>query len=125
MRIESKKFLEQAKMDFEAGIKNMENKIFFVSAFLFQQAAEKSLKAFWIEKNKENPPSTHNLIILAESLNLPEDLIECSKVLTPHSVISRYPTGEFAPYEIYSEAEVLRLKECSERILKWIEVQLK
>jgi len=125
MRIESKKFFEQAKKDFEAGIKNFENRILFVSAFLFQQAAEKALKAYWIEKKKENPPSTHNLIIIAEALGLPNDLIECAKVLTPHAIISRYPTGEFSPYEIYTDSDVLRLKECSERILKWIEEQLK
>jgi len=125
MRIESKKLLEQSKKDFEAGIKNLENRILFVSAFLFHQTAEKALKAYWIEIKKENPPPTHNLIILAEALGLPNDLIECARILTPHAIISRYPTGEFAPYEIYIESDVLRLKDCSEKILKWIEEQLK
>jgi len=125
MREEIEKYFEQAKEDLKAGIKNLENEILFVAAFLFQQAAEKALKALWIKIKKENPPITHNLLYLASSLNLPDELIKCAKILTPHAIISRYPSKEFAPYEIYTKEEVLKLKECAEKIIKWIEERLK
>ncbi|MGC9079807.1 MAG: hypothetical protein ACP5G1_03665 [Nanopusillaceae archaeon] len=47
------------------------------------------------------------------------------KTLSPYAIISRYPIGKLAPYEIYTYEEVIKLKECSEKILKWIKEQLK
>jgi len=125
MREEATLLLNQAKKDFEAGIVNLNNNLLFVAAFLFQQAAEKSLKALWITKLKKLPPLTHNLVRLAEELGANENIIKCAKILTPHAILSRYPTRDFAPYEIYTKEEVEELKSCAEQIIKWTEEQLK
>lgn len=45
MRKEALRWLEQAKIDFKSATINFEQKVYYVTSFLSQQAVEKALKA--------------------------------------------------------------------------------
>ena len=60
LREEAKNWWIQAKNDPDAANKNLEMKLYYVAAFLSQQATETALKALYIAKKKALP---ENLII--------------------------------------------------------------
>src|SRR3989344_3411614 len=57
-------------------------KKWFAVAFWCQQAAEKALKAAFIEKKKESPGTTHSLTFLGRELNIPTELWNSLRDLT-------------------------------------------
>jgi HEPN domain-containing protein len=52
MRKEVEDWLEQARAELKAAKDNLKTSNFFVPAFLSQQCAEKSLKAYYIAKRR-------------------------------------------------------------------------
>jgi HEPN domain-containing protein len=71
-----------------------------VAVYHCQQAAEKALKAFLIEKDTAFS-KTHDLAqLVAECASLDPDfatLAEAAAVLTPYATAFRYPTGQREP----------------------------
>ena len=126
LREEINLWWKQALKDLEAAEINLRNKIYYVAAFLSQQAVEKALKALFIKKLKKSPGSTHSLIYLGKEVNIPDNLIENLRKLTPDFVISRYPDiTQTLPYELYDEKTAKEKIELAREVLKWIEKQLK
>ena len=85
-----------AKEDLSAAKYNIKGRKYRIAAFLCQQAAEKALKALHIKKIGKYP-RIHDLVVLGEKVNVPEDLMNRMRVLNSVYIESRYPdppTGE-------------------------------
>ena len=76
--------------DFRAAEVLLREKLYDLSAFHAQQAAEKALKALWVEKHDELPPRTHALHVLAKNLGL-NDIVDVARTVSSVYYISRYP----------------------------------
>jgi HEPN domain-containing protein len=71
MKPETAAWLRRAERDLQAADLCLENELLEECIFHCQQALEKLLKSFWIEKADEGfPPRTHDLAGLADPMNL-------------------------------------------------------
>jgi len=71
----------------------LKTKRFLYVVFMCQQAVEKILKAIYVQKKSELPPRTHNLLYLADTLEISlqeEELMLLSR-LNQFYLESRYP----------------------------------
>ena len=125
MRPESLNWWNQAKADLEAAKKNIQINEYSVSVFLSQQAAEKALKALFIEVKKDEA-YTHDLVELGADLAIPSKLVANLQDLGPEYVISRYPGASYgAPYKLYSKEKAeLRHKQARE-VIGWVKEKLR
>jgi HEPN domain-containing protein len=87
--------------------------------FHCQQAAEKFLKAYLVERG-ETPLYTHDLLLLLERIlpsNAPvEKLRDDLALLTPYAVEIRYPDDWVQP----SAEDAREARAAAERVLKWL-----
>jgi len=80
MKEEIKRWLEQADADLKSARNSMKSKDFYLSAFMSQQAVEKTLKALYLKKFGELR-KIHDLAYLARKLALSDELIrKCEKL---------------------------------------------
>jgi len=73
MREESRRLWMQALEDLNATEILITASRYYASAFFSQQAAEKALKALYIEGKRSPPPKTHNLAEILRELGGGED----------------------------------------------------
>ncbi len=71
---------------------------YFLVVFLFHQAVEKGLKAYFLEVKKTSPGTTHSLVYLASETNVPRRFFRFLRRLTTEfeTIISQArtsPTG--------------------------------
>lgn len=118
---EAVRFWEQALEDFDAARFNSKGGKFFVAAFLCQQAVEKALKAVYIARMREPPPTTHSLIHLANLVEAPRSFRRFLKELTMEYVVARYPNAtDEIPARLY-DAELLEdYLARTQEVLEWV-----
>ncbi len=90
MKLEAKEWLNRALEDLKAARILLREGLYDLSAFHAHQAAEKALKALWVEKRSELPPRIHALQVLARELGL-TDLLDSARFVSSVYYISRYP----------------------------------
>ena len=126
MRVEAERWLHYANEDMVTARVTLAGKRWAATSFHAQQAAEKALKALWLERQGQEPPRVHDLVRLAEEVGLPSEWFEEIDVLSRVYVVSRYPGAaaeDEPPYGISAEAATLHLA-LAERIIEWINGQL-
>lgn len=120
MREESRRWLEQAREDFETAKANFQIKKYYACAFFCQQAAEKSLKAVSVEKLK-NQPKTRSLIELKDLVKA-DPVADELRELNPDYTVSRYPdAANGVPAKTYDAKKAERKLEAAEKILRWVD----
>ena len=120
MREEIENWWKQAEKDLTAAKNSLNSGDYEWASFQSNQAAEKALKALFLEKKKALTP-THNLITLGNSLNAPKEIIDSLKVLNPEYTVARYPdAANAAPFETYTKEKAAQSIKNSEKVLKWI-----
>lgn len=125
MREDASNWLKQAEIDLDTAKDNLKINRFFATAFFCQQAAEKALKAYALEKLRENV-KTHNLLSLAKNLKLPKEVVEAILDLTPDFVISRYPDAANAvPADIYDSKKAQQKIVFAEKVVEWVQARIK
>ncbi len=125
MREETINWLKQAEIDLETAKDNLIYKKFYASAFFSQQAAEKALKAFAIEKLRE-PIPTHNLLILAKKMKVPSDVLTALIDLNSDFIISRYPdAANGLPAEQYDLKKAKRKISFAKKTINWVKKWIK
>jgi HEPN domain-containing protein len=79
-------------VDLEVAAASLERGLHAPCVFHSQQAVEKLLKAIWVDRSRdEPPPRTHNLVDLAQELDLlAEEWEEFLRKLSNQAVVSRY-----------------------------------
>ena len=108
-------WIEKAKEDFENGVFNNTHKKFSLSAFLFQQSAEKALKAVLLIKGK-GLIKTHDCFLLAKECSAPQEVVESAEILSPYYMRTRYPDAVLVSL---NANDVARLKSAAEKVLQW------
>jgi len=122
-------WLKQARRDLRKALNDLKTEDWDSAAFWSQQASEKALKALLIAHGKMH--RTHNLLELGEivkqELKLDVDEVwEDLRELTIHYTVSRYPNAANAlPSQLYDEFKAKDLIRRAERILGWVEQNLR
>ncbi|MBI5325448.1 MAG: HEPN domain-containing protein [Ignavibacteriae bacterium] len=90
---------------------------------------EKTLKAYFWFKKEDDPPYTHNLILLSNKSELTrlmsKEQIEFLNVLMPLNIEGRYPSDKEL---IRKQLNEIRMKEILDKTIelnKWIKVLIK
>lgn len=115
---EAGKWLEKAKRDLAAARLNQKNGLFEEAAFFAHQAAEKSLKACYIEEFKRLW-KIHDLVELGREVRAPKEILEECDGLNPHYIASRYPMD--ADYDEDISANAI---ESAVKVMEWAEKKL-
>ncbi len=126
MKEEVKKWMEQANADLNAAKKNLKIKIYYLSVQCSHQAAEKALKALFIDINNEMPEKTHDLIKLGKNVEIPQNHYEALYELNPEWIPSRYPDAStLSPVKSYDESSAKLHLRKAEEVMKWVKQQIK
>jgi HEPN domain-containing protein len=97
------------------------NDRWYAASWFAQQAAEKALKALWIEQSGQDPVRTHDLRLLGRSVNAPPHVEQDLTVLFPIFSVTRYPDAlGIAPIDSISEVDARQHIEAARRVLQWI-----
>ncbi len=122
MRTDAERWLLQGRRDLENARKIIGIAAYEVAAFLAHQAAEKLLKAAWIEKKRMRAPATHTLMELGEGLDATPPILAKLRFLNPDYTIARYPdAANGVPYTLYDEATARAKVEAAADVVQWIE----
>lgn len=127
MRTMAEPWWEQAQSDLEAARWNIQGAYYDVAAERAQQAAEKGLKALYIEQNDALAPYIHDLEQLGQVVaGVPADIQADLAALNPAFVLSRYPAPgtTVPPVRLVDAASATAFLEEAERILAWVRTQL-
>lgn len=104
-----KDWFRQAEADLKHARDALKTGSYEWSCFAAQQAAEKALKAIYEKRGEEAWGHTVTTLLgnLSDSIKVPEQLIEWSKILDKHYVPTRYPNGleSGAPTDFYTKQE--------------------
>lgn len=86
-------WLERAEYDLETANVMLSSGRYLYVAFMCQQTIEKILKGCVHHKTEKLPPYTHNLVVLAKSLdlNFTEEQFDFLALLTRYYLNTRYP----------------------------------
>jgi len=130
VREEARLFWEQAVEDLKTAKVLLDNNRFYAAAFFSHQAAEKALKALYIETKREIPPRTHSLIRLVRELGISEEeIVDAAIDLTPEYIVARYPdAANEVPAKTYNrriaEECFLRAKKVIKYCAKRLRIEL-
>lgn len=124
MRKEALRLWEQARYDLDTAQKLLNIETYYASVFFSEQAAEKALKALYLEK-KRKMEFTHDLTELASVLKAPREVAEAAAELSPDYIISRYPNAANAlPATLYTVQSAQLHLNCSRQVLEWVTKEL-
>jgi len=97
--------------------------------FMCHQVVEKSLKAYYWHSNNDEPPFTHNLLLLVEQSNLKqymsEDMSRLINRLMPLNIQARYPQDREELLKVLTEQVCNDLLKQTEEFFIWIRQLLK
>ena len=89
-------WLDIADYDIETAEAMYKTKRWLYVGFMCHQVIEKTLKAYWCGSQPEDPPYTHNLVLLSDKTGLAEMLSEEQNVfisqMMPLNIQARYPS---------------------------------
>jgi len=124
MREEVKIWWELAVDDIDTAEKNSNIEKYHVAALYAQQATEKALKGLYIQTFQELK-KTHDLVFLANKLNIPDQYKNICKKLDPVYLPTRYPdvSGKL-PKMLFDKADALEFIKIAKEVLQWIKTQL-
>lgn len=115
-------WFKQADYDMDTAEFMFKGERYFYAVFMCHLSIEKALKGLIIQKNKEAPTKTHNLLYLIEILNLelPEDMYDFVFTLNRVSVLTRYPDDLQRMLEEYNCDKTKEILEKGKELLKWL-----
>jgi len=122
---EAQRWLQQARADFEAGEYLIQGKKFYLACFVFQQAAEKALKAYLYARGED--------WVIGHSVQ--KLCLECSKYdsvfkelgeevngLDGYYIPTRYPNSlpDGIPADVYTRSDAERTRAMCDKIIKFV-----
>lgn len=121
-------WLELAEYDISTVKSLFRAKKFLYVAFLCHLTIEKSLKAFYWKKIENEPPYTHNLLMLStkseiDKIMLPEHKKIINKLM-PLNIEARYPINKSELFNTLTFEYVKSLIKETESLYKWIKKQI-
>ena len=123
---ESENWWEQALEDLDTSKYNLKGGKYYASVFFARQSAEKVFKALYIEKNRELPQRTHNMLKLAEKIGVPDEIFDAVIELNPEYFMTRYlDAANGVPAKMYTEEIAKVHLEKAEIVIEWIKLRMK
>ena len=112
----------QADYDFETAEVLFNAGRYIYCVFMCHLSVEKMLKGLWEKKFQKMPPKTHNLVYLAQKveINLPEDLKKFLTYLNRGAVPTRYPETLRELYKTYSPLKTKEILNKTKEVREWI-----
>jgi len=91
-------WIESANEDWNVAQHLFEKEDYSYALFFGHLTLEKIFKAIYVKRQKENPPHTHRLVFLAESLSLylSPGQLELLEAVTDFNLEARYPDEKFS-----------------------------
>ena len=126
MRKETDRWFRQAEADLETAMITLDGGRFYAAAQFAEQAAEKALKALYIERKGLLPPRTHELKRLGEEFNAPENMLTELDAMADKYLAARYPdaTVGLIPAESINQESAEWHLDLAQRTLAWVRKQL-
>ncbi len=125
MRREVENWWHQAQIDLNSAETALGTGLFYVCAFLCEQAAQKALKALYMSQQRALAPRTHNLVEIGKSVSADDDLMVDLRHLSPHFILTRYPDAAGGvPADLYDEARGKESVTRAKRVIKWVRDRL-
>lgn len=127
--IKKEYWLDVALYDLKSAKAMLRTKRFLYVGFLCHQVIEKCLKAYYWDNIEDDPPYTHNLLILSEKSGFDEKSREeyflLFNELMPLNIQARYPEDKEALLKVldYNKCKELYLK--TKEFYQWIKMLLK
>lgn len=120
----AKYWWEMAIDDLDTAKKSIGIEKYHVASLFAQQAVEKALKALYV-KNFKELKKTHDLVFLANKLNLPEEYLYNCKELDPVYTETRYPdvSGQL-PSSLFTLEDAEEFVRIAEEVLDWVKTRL-
>ncbi len=122
MRAEARPWWRQAQADLQNAELVLQAGQFYLTSILAHQAAEKALKALYVEQHAGGMPArTHDVGFLATQVGTPTNLEDDLETLAPAFSIARYPDDtDIAPVDAIDHATAIKHLDAARRILEWI-----
>ena len=97
----------------------------YAASWFAQQAAEKALKALWIEQSHQEPVRTHDVRYLGRSVYAPPYVELDLTTLFPIFSLARYPNAlGVAPIDAITDTDAREHMDAARRVLQWVLSQL-
>lgn len=127
MRPDAEPWWRQALADLDAAQKNLGIGLAFAASWFAQQAAEKSLKALYIDRHGALPRRTHDLEYLGTEVQTSPAIQTELEYLNPAFDVVRYPDGGSgrAPVEQVTLAAAAQDVISAERVTEWVRIELR
>lgn len=126
MRPEAEPWWRQAQADLDTAQQTIPLSRYYAASWFAQQAAEKGLKAPFLEQRMTIPPRTHDLEFLGRAVSVPAPVMDDLVLLNPAFGLARYPdpTSLYAPVDTITDALAREHVAAAERIMRWLARQL-
>lgn len=118
-------WFKQADYDMDTAEFMFSGERYFYSVFMCHLSIEKALKGLYIQKFKDAPLKTHNLLYLLEiiDLELPEDMYDFVFTLNRVSVLTRYPDDLQRMLADYDKEKTKEILDKSKELLIWLKAK--
>lgn len=125
MRPDTAPWWRQAQAELRTAEVAMQGGQFYAVSWFAQQAAEKALKALYLERRGQLAPRTHDLRFLGVQLGAPSAVQVDLDTLAPSFDVARYPDAlGIAPVDAVSVADATDHLAAARRVLAWIAQEL-
>lgn len=113
--------MKQADYDLATAVDMFKAGRYIYCVFMCHLAVEKILKSIYVRKNNQNPPKTHDLSYLCETIqiSLPENLNNFIDDLNELSVPTRYPDYLAKILKEYRKKETETILLLSKKFILW------
>ncbi len=122
-------WLDMAGYDFDTANAMLKTGRYLYVGFMCHKVVEKSLKAYYLNSNLDEPPYTHNLLLLAERSRLKplmtDDMNKLLNHLMPLSIQARYPQDKDELLKVLTFDVCVDLLKQTEEFFSWIRTLLK
>jgi len=124
MRAETERWLHYAREDLETARVTYQGERWTATSFHAQQAAEKALKALWVEQQGAEAPRTDDLVRLAQDVGYLAESAADLDELTQSYVASRYPDAIDATTADIDKNTAAEHRATAEDTVRWVREQL-
>jgi HEPN domain-containing protein len=124
MRVDVRLWQEDARYDFDCAQDMLEHERFNYAVWLSRQAAEKMLKAAYMQVAGRALPVAHNLVALAQDVagKIPAEISSNLSFLNPHYTVTRYVDAAVGkPSDMFDREFAEEAYRRAGEVLEWIE----
>jgi HEPN domain-containing protein len=112
---------KQAAHNLEIAKSNRQNGYHDAWVLMSQQAAEKYLKALFMQVQAATPPKVHQCDKLAAMLGAPPSVLSAAQGLEKRYIECRYPDAAHGvPFEKFDDKESERHLKAAEEVQRWV-----